>query len=660
MTRRKTGILLTVLVGLNLLAQTAFASDEPKWLEIHTAHFYVLTDAGEKRGREVALRLEQMRLLFGELLMRDKLKLPLPITVVALKSDKYFGLIAPTKQNREKAFYLPGSDRIYIVLNLFETEPWRAVAHPLAHYLMNYNYPPAQGWFDEGFAEYFGSLRLDNKGVDIGGDPEMQSEWYEDAFEDLARNPNTPQSLTQLVSSPVWLNMVDLFTMKHDGSGTREGTHHTLYYAQSWITVHYLINKNKLPQTGAYFDLVLNQKVPVDKAIVQAFDLTPATLEEAIKKHFKDLSGLGIALDRSKQPNVETSNADVAQPYHLAAPLGEDEIGITATATTDAAARAVIGDIMARIPDRRDQALQELKQLTDDPKDNELARRALAWDHISQKKFDAAADELERAFELDPRDPWIWYYRSVLKYRQSEQSHREMQGLANMMQDLRAVLDWYPEFAEAYNMLGMARVEGGGINSALEAERQAISLSPRNLEYQFNLGQIYVAGKKWDQARDLFTRLRTAPDPRVAVAAKHQLDDLAALQKYGIRPQRAGESAAPAGAASAPAAVTVNGGSDDDDDAPPAPKPATVRPGTTGPVQHLKGKLVSSDCSKPPDAVVTFLVGMKTFRLHASDYKTLLVIGQDQFSCDWRNRIMSVNYRAVGNNGGELVSVEVQ
>ena len=649
------GWALISLLGMALSVRPAFAGDEPKWHEVHSAHFYVLTDAGAKRGQEVALRMEQMRSIFGQLLLRDKLKMSVPITVVALKSDKYFGFIAPTKQNMAKAFYLPGSDRIYIVLNLFEPEPWRSIAHPLAHYLMNYNYPPAQGWFDEGFAEYFGSMRVDNKGVDIGGDPEMASEWYEDAFENLTRNPNTPQSLTQLVSSPVWLNMVDLFTMKHDGSGAREGTHHTLYYAQSWMVVHYLINKNRLPETGVYFDLVLNQKVSVEKAIVQAFDLTPATLEEAVKTYFRSLSNLGIAMDRSKQP---LDQADVAQPYHLAAPFGPDEIGMTVTPVTDAEARAVIGDVMARIPERRDQALHELQQLTEDPKDNEAARRALAWDHLQQKKFDAAADELERASDLDPRDPWIWYYRSVLKYRRAEETHQEMQGLANMMQDLRAVLDWYPEFADAYNMLGMARVEGGGINSALEAQRLAISLSPRNLEYQFNLGQIYVAGKKWDQARDVFTRLKTASEPRVAAAAKHQLDDLASLQKYGIRPQRAGEAQTPAGAASAPVTMTSSG--DDDEEPVTSPKPAPPKPGTSGPVQHMKGKLVASDCAKPPEAIVTVLAGMKTYKLHTSDYKSMLVIGEEQFSCEWKNRIVSVNYRAVGSSGGELVSVEVQ
>jgi hypothetical protein len=38
--------------------------------------------------------------------------------------------------------------------------------------------------------------------------------------------------------------------MKHDESGAREGTHNTLYYAQAWMVVHYLVNKNKMPEAG--------------------------------------------------------------------------------------------------------------------------------------------------------------------------------------------------------------------------------------------------------------------------------------------------------------------------------------------------------------------------------------------------------------------------
>ena len=661
--RLHAGVVVWVLLLSALAPRGAWAKDEPKWLEIHTGHLSVLTDAGEKRGREVALRMEQMRAVFGQLLNKDKLHMSIPITVIALKNDNQYGAIAPDKLAFGKGFYVPGYDRIYIVLNLFEIEPWRAITHPLAHYFLNYNYPPVQGWFDEGMAEYFGAVQVD-KEVNIGGDPELAPEWHEDIFDMVRRDPNVPQSLTQMASSPVWISMTDLFTMKHDSSGRNEGSHNTMYYAQAWLVVHYLLNNKKLPEVGTYFDLVQNKKVPVDKAVVQAFDMTPDQMEGEVKKYFDSKSNLGIALDQTKKPNG--SPEMITQPVHYPVPFDNDELGAALTQVPDVEARAVLGDMMARIPDRRMQALQDLHQLAADPKGNEVAERGLARDDLQLKKFDAAADELAKATELNPRDPWIWYYRSVLKYRQAQATRQEMQGLANMMQDLRAVLDWYPELADAFNMLGVSRVEGGGWASALEAQKQAVALSPRNVEYQFNLGQIYVAGKKWDLAREVFTRLKEGSDKQAAAAAKQQLDDLVTLQKYGIRPQRAGEPGAPAGAASTPGAATAAGGGKgtttlaDDEDADPVPKPPPVRPGSTGPVLFLKGKIVSSDCSKSPEAAITVVSGMTTYTMHASDYKSLLVIGEDQFSCEWTNRPVSVNYRATGKREGEVVSIEVR
>src|SRR6202035_5947107 len=109
--------LLAILAAPNLAF--AKAKDEPKWIEVHTAHFSVITDAGEKRGREVALRMEQMRAIFGQLLLKDKLKTPVPITVIALKSDKRYGTVAPAKQSMAGGVYVPGPDRGYIRFYLF-------------------------------------------------------------------------------------------------------------------------------------------------------------------------------------------------------------------------------------------------------------------------------------------------------------------------------------------------------------------------------------------------------------------------------------------------------------------------------------------------------------------------------------------------------------
>ena len=89
--------LLATLAAPNLAL--AKAKDEPKWIEVHTAHFSVITDAGEKRGREVALRMEQMRAIFGQLLLKKKLTMSVPITVISLKSDQQYGTVAPAKHS---------------------------------------------------------------------------------------------------------------------------------------------------------------------------------------------------------------------------------------------------------------------------------------------------------------------------------------------------------------------------------------------------------------------------------------------------------------------------------------------------------------------------------------------------------------------------------
>src|SRR5580693_5671775 len=225
------------------LSLASRAAEQSPWLEVHSTHFTVITDAGEKKGKEVALRFEQMRAVFATLLSKERLNEPVPLTIVAFKNDKIYYQSAPLHQGQPidvPGFFLPGEDQNFIVLNLFEEESWRAVAHDFAHLLLNYNYPPVQGWFDEGLVEYFSSIRLDDKKYEIGGDPELNS----------AGGANPSKSLTELLSGQAWLALPDLLTMKHGASTDAEGTRSTLFYAQSWITMHYLLHEKKLPETG--------------------------------------------------------------------------------------------------------------------------------------------------------------------------------------------------------------------------------------------------------------------------------------------------------------------------------------------------------------------------------------------------------------------------
>jgi tetratricopeptide (TPR) repeat protein len=640
-------ILLIVAILLCCPALAPARSDEPHWIRVSSSHFSVVTDADEKHAHDVVVRFEQMRSVFGQLLARSRTNMSEPVDIIALRSDEEYSQVVPNRQGQAIAagFFLPGEDRDYFVLNLSKTDSWRALSREFAHVFLNYNYPSTQAWFDEGFAEYFSSLRVEGTQGQVGLDPE---------------------SFTELLNTTAWLALPDLFAMHPDVSAGPESSRHTLFHAQSWIVMHYLLAQNKLPETGTYFDLVENQKLAVDEAIQKAYGITSAQFAQAVKDDFHSLA-----------------RASAIQTIAL---TPDEQIGSSTQQLSDAEGKALVAEMSVRLPEHREQAVQELEAMTAQPKgDNVVARRALAWAYTEKKEFDRAVEELNKGAELNPKDPWLHYYLALVRLRAAQSGGGSIQGLPNMMQYLRLVLDWDPEFAAARNMLAMAQLEGGGVHAAMDSMRVAIQLSPRNQNYQLNMAQIYLAGKSWDAATALLERLKNSPEPQIAKSASEQLEGLPMLKKYGVPPQRDTSSRPQPVASTAPASSATSAPSSTSSSAsarkPPEPQPPAQKqtpppdeeagadhpeqpPAPPQPdkraIQFLKGKLIAVDCSQAPSAILTVAAGAKLLKLRSENYKALMLIGADDFSCDWKSRPVAVNYRAGGKADGDLVSLEVQ
>jgi tetratricopeptide (TPR) repeat protein len=619
-----------------------------------------------------------MRSVFGLLLARNRINMSEPVDIIAFRSDEEYSKVVPNRQGPAIAsgFFLPGQDRNYFVLNLSKEDSWRAISRDFAAVFLNYNYPPTQTWFDEGFAEYFSSLRLDATQAVIGGDPE---------------------SFTELLNAQEWLPIPELFTKHLESPAGKEVSCHTLFYAESWMVMHYLLNQNKLSETGTYFDLVENQGIPADQAIQKAYSVSATQFEQAVKGYFHSLPQPSPAVETAKKPGAG-SLASSAGGSLLPGVAPAEQIGSSTQELPLAEGRALIAEMSVRLPEHRDQAVQELESIAAQPKgDNVVARRALAWAHMEKKEFDRAIEELKRGAELNPKDPWLHFYLALVRSRAAQFANRAIEGLPNMMQDVRLVLDWDPEFAEARAMLAMAQLEGGGVHAAMDSMRGAIQLSPRNQSYLLNMAQIYLAGKNWDAATALLVRLKNGPDPQLAKAASEQLEGLPMLKKYGSVAQSAASpqpqettsaplssstpspsssstpSTAPSASSSTPGSSTSKkptaaqpkaGGqnaqpanneeaSADQPEQPVAPQPDRRT------IQYVKGKLIAVDCSHAPSAILTVSAGAKLLKLRTEDYKSLTLIGADNFSCEWRSRTVSVNYRAGGKADGDLVSVEL-
>jgi hypothetical protein len=676
--------LFLTLCALVLCSIASRAAEPSRWLEIHSTHFAVITDAGDKRGREVALRFEQMRAVFATLLGKDHLNQSVPLTILAFDNDKSYYQIAPLRHGQPidvPGFFLPGEDQDFFVLNLSEQDSWRAVAKELAAMLLNYNYPPAQAWFDEGLEEYFSSIRVDNKQVELGTDPTFLPSATQVGNQG---DTHPAKSFTALLGAQAWLSLPDLFNAKHD-TPNNEGSPPTLYDAESWIVMHYLLHEQKLPETGAYFGLVLNQHLPVEDATQKAYGMSSAQLEQAVKDYFHSQTAILTAVDAARQTTGASAAKAPGQAYRFPVPVGPDDLAITSKPLPEVDARAIYAEVQIRVPERRDvglktlhdlaaaptvadkkaevkEAKKEAKSANDDSDQlpsnaigNALAHRILAWDNIQHGEFADAATELKDASALNPRDMWVRYYVSVLKYRGAQGG--DIQGLPNMMLDLRSVLEWYPELADAYDLLAVARNAGGGPAAALQAERTAIALSPRDERYLYHLAQIYVTSKKWESANVLLDRLKASSNPQIAASARDLIEQAGTERKYGIptKPGTAVQSKlapqkSPFDVLEEDAAKRASA-----ENSPQSDSPDDKRP-----MKFLRGRLVAVDCSQAPAAILTVTAENATLKLRAPDYKSMVLIGADDFSCDWRDRQVTVNYKSRGPKDGDLVSLEVR
>lgn len=616
---------LSLVLFIAITGPLSFAA-HTDWRMITSSHFFVLTNVGEGPAREAALHLEQMRMVFGQLLSKEKIVTGEPLDVFVLRGEDYEKAV-PLRDGRAVSmggFFIPGEDRSYIVLNAEQSDGWRAVAHDYALMLLNYNYPPAQAWFDEGFAQYFAGMRMGEKEGSMGEDPDG--------------------SFVATLNSSPWIPIPQLFSRKNHPAHCSQDDHEKLFCAESWIVMHYLVNNDRLSDIGAYFGAVMLRKSPIDDAIKSAFGVPADQFEKAVRDYFHARQAGGSATTAS-------SGHAPAFLHPVPPPITMLGFGSTQDSVEQSRGDALLAEMMIRMPERRDEAIKEINFLMNgDRTENSVEHRALAWLYIQEKKHDQAVEELKDAAELKSNDAWALYYSSLLKYKEAQASGKEYQGLENMFQEMRAVIDWYPEFAEAYNILAMARLDGGGINSATEAIRKAIALAPRNQSYVLHLAEIYMAAKKWDPAEVLLEQLKAGDDPTLAEAATTNLNNLPYLRKYGILP---------ADAAEAEKRAVYSQGSDDDDDTPD-PKPTEKPKADARPIKFLKGTLLSVDCSAAPGATLKVLAAGKRMVFKTDDYKSLVVVGADQTSCDWKNVPVAINYRARGTAAGDLVSLELK
>jgi tetratricopeptide (TPR) repeat protein len=575
----------------------------------------VVTDGGEKRGRDVVVRFEQMRGVFGALLSKANVNLAVPLQIVAFRNTKELRQFAPLwngKPTHVAGLFQGNSDRSFILLDLSVENPWEVVFHEYAHQLMNGNMSAqVDPWFEEGFAEYFRSIEVDGKEARVG---------------------TIPEETSRILQQTGMMKTADLFRVQQNsGTYNESGDRRSGFYAQSAMVVHYLYDHNLIPKLAKYFDLTTNKQVGVEDAIQQTFGMSAAEFDKEIQNY--------VSSGRFKY-------------YNLPTPAGIVTTNYTVTALSAADGNAVLADVHLHSPDYGDKAKDEFEAVLKTDPTNTAALRGLGYSYLIKQDFEQASKYFQKAAEGNSKDPRVHYYAALLMSR--ERTLSDPANVPVMTKELETSIALDPNFADAYSLLAFAYAYGGDPAKGLQTMQKAVALSPRNESYTFNLAQMYLNNKKPAEAIGLLQELQNSHQPNLAMRATQIIEEAQEMK----RALDSGENVVVNGdvrvEAEQPAAAPEK-----EEESNAKPVKVVTLPAQTTP-RFVKGKLVNVNCSAAPGAMLEVVVGVRPLRLHVGDTKNVLVMGADTFSCAWTNERVAVNYRETGEGVGEVISVEIQ
>lgn len=603
----RTGPVLAVV----LLCSCLLFAGDPQWVEVRSPNFSVITDAGEKKGREVAFHFEQMRSVFGTLMTRANVNLPVPLEIVAFRNTKEIRQVAPLfrgKPTELAGLFQGGEDRCFIMLDMSVENPWNVVFHEYAHRLMDGNISfRTDPWFEEGFAEYFSSIEVDSKQARVG---------------------KIPEETYQILQQMGMMRISDLFRVQQNSKTYNEnGDHRTTFYAESSLVVHYLYDNLLIPKLAVYYDGLEVQKKPLEQAVQAAFGMTPEQFDKVLRNYV---------------------SSGKFRYYPIPTPAGIVAAQFTASPVSLADARAVLADIHAHSPDYQGKALSEFQDVLTMEPNNASAVRGLGFAYLKQRDFQHATEYLRRAAQLNSKEPRVHYYYAMLL---SQQGALDEERSSQVINEAEAAIALDPKLADAYSLLGYTQAFSGEPEKGMANLTKAVELSPRNEHYLFNLATVCMVNHKVDDAITIFRSLVGSGDPEVSSRASEQLAQAVELKdkifEWHVEKQTA-------------EGPQLKRPPDQHEVKPEVVQEVAVLTAPTAPVRFLKGKISVVDCSAAPKAVITVLAGSKSLKVHVRDSAHVILIGADQFSCAWKDTKVAVNYRERPDGDGDAVSLEIQ
>lgn len=451
-----------------LLPAAAQAAGLTGWTEVRSPHFVVVTNSSEKDARKTAIQFEQIRGVFREALPLDERDTGPVITILAMKDEASLSQLLPeywTPGHAHPAGLFENSfNQYYIAINLDAQgpNPYETIYHEYYHSLSMPYYPDMPTWLSEGLADFFGNSEVDGKIAVVG--------------------QQAPELLYQLLTNKM-IPLDTLFHVDRSSPYYNEDSKVTIFYAESWALVHYLMIGDKQahkPMLTAYLNALT----------------AGATEDDAAAKAFGNLKKLQSDLD-----DYIRRNAFYQLRYPAPQKVVESDLKSHSLSEADAYAYEG-GFFIAR--GRSDDAKSALDRAIKLDPQNARAFQDLALTQFSLGEHSAALDAASKAIEFNPSSGLARYFRAYLTYNNAP-------GAPNpqIEDDLRQAIAGSPEFAPPYAMLAVYMTsQDENLPDALAAAQKAISIEPGNADFQLAEAQVLLRMENFSEARKALARAR--------------------------------------------------------------------------------------------------------------------------------------------------------
>lgn len=196
------------------------------WVQVRSDTFIVKSSAGEQRAQRVLRELENFHQLLGTFVFKTSQLPELPMEVLLVGDQETLDELAPEydgKKTQLAAYYQPGQDRDFIVLNgrAFPQTLDSIVYHEITHYFLSRALVHRSTWLNEGMAEYFAMADIDENEVYLG--------------------QISPERL-QVLRNAKLLSLKEFFAVDRDSMYYNERQKANVFYAQAWAFVHFLMH----------------------------------------------------------------------------------------------------------------------------------------------------------------------------------------------------------------------------------------------------------------------------------------------------------------------------------------------------------------------------------------------------------------------------------